>query len=535
MNKTVPLLLSAALVVGAAGCSTPVSAPRQDRAAEEAAIEIDGIDLTFTDRDKDPSYDETSATRIVLSGDAITVDGSGATAEGSAVTVSADGVYLVSGSLDNGLIVVDLPGEDDKAQIVLDGATIHNETGPALYVRQADKVFVTLAEGSANVLSDGAEYAPTDDGNDPKAVLYSKDDLVINGAGSLEVAGSHYHGIASTNDLKVTSGRIAVRSVQDAFHGKDCIKIGGGDITVNAGDDAFHSEYLFYLEAGTVNVESCVEGYEAEKVIVAGGESTIVASDDGVNASAAEDEGSAADGSGQQDGGAEEAQPPALPEGAEDAPRSPDGTQPPDSVREGDMRGERPARGDASVGGEPPEPPQNGMMPGAGRPDGVGEDDAGLTDGQPPELPDGERPQESRDMGGRGAMPGASEDCLIRIDGGVLWVDAGGDGLDSNGSIEINGGTVLVSGASDAADTGLDYEFEAVVNGGDVVIVGAAGMAEDFTGGAQAHLAQRMSGEAGATVEVTDAAGNVLVSYTAPKAFQMVNASAPGCAAVSVR
>lgn len=539
MKKMISALLCVALPVGLAGCSTPAMVAQQDQAAEgegsAASMQGDGIDLTFTDRDKDPGYDEASATRITLNGDVVTVGGAGATAEGPVVTISADGAYLVSGSLDNGLIVVDLPGEDDKAQIVLDGVTIHNDTGPALYVRQADKVFVTLAEGSTNVLSDGAEYASTDDGNDPKAALYSKDDLVINGTGSLKVAGSHYHGIASTNDLKVTGGRIAVSCVQDAFHGKDCIKIAGGDITVNAGDDAFHSEYLFYLEAGTVNVESCVEGYEAEKVIVAGGESTIVASDDGVNASAAEEEGSAADGSGQQSDGAEGAQPPALPQGAEDAPRSLDGAQPPERVGEGDGRGERFERDDASFDGEPPESLQNGMTAGNGRPGEGIENGIGRSDGQPPEPPDGERPQESRDMGGRTVMPGASEDCLIRIDGGVLRVDAGGDGLDSNGSIEINGGTVLVSGASDGDDTGLDYELEAVVNGGELIAVGSASLAKDLTGGAQAHLMERLSGEAGSTVEVLNASGEMIVSYTVPKAFQMVNASVSDQASIVVR
>ena len=142
-----------------------------------------------------------------------------------------------------------------------------------------------------------------------------------------------------------------------------------------------------------------------------------------------------------------------------------------------------------------------------------------------------------RQDGGRGKAPmsGASEDCLICINGGTLVVDADGDGLDSNGSIEINGGTVLVSGASNSDDTGLDFEYEATVNGGNVILVGSAGMAEDFTGGTQAHLMERASGTAGSIIEVLDANGNVLASYVAPKAFQMANASAPGCASITIR
>ena len=133
------------------------------------------------------------------------------------------------------------------------------------------------------------------------------------------------------------------------------------------------------------------------------------------------------------------------------------------------------------------------------------------------------------------AMPGASEECLIQINGGTLVVNAGGDGLDSNGYIEINGGTVFVNGASNSDDSGLDYEYEAIVNGGNVILMGSAAMAEDFTGGLQAHLMERTSGSAGSTVEVMDASGAVIVSYVSPKAFQAVTASAPGCASIAVR
>lgn len=131
-------------------------------------------------------------------------------------------------------------------------------------------------------------------------------------------------------------------------------------------------------------------------------------------------------------------------------------------------------------------------------------------------------------------MPGASEECLIQINGGTLVVNADGDGLDSNGYIEINGGTVFVNGASNSDDSGLDYEYGATVNDGNVILMGSAAMAEDFTGGTQAHLMERLSGSAGSTVEVIDDSGTVLVSYVSPKAFQAVTASAPGCADIIV-
>lgn len=503
MKRIIAALTSMALVIGLAGCSA--SGTDQDQQSGSSSDKTIEEQLGFTDRDRDPSYDEASATKIALDGSEASVTGEGATADGSTVTISTDGTYVVSGTLADGQIVVSLPGDNDKAQIVLNGVTIHNESGPAIQVDQADKVFLTLADGSTNVLSDGASYALAEGEDEPYAALYSKDDLTINGSGALEVTGNYRHGIASKDDTVITGGAISVTSAEDAVRGNDAIKIGGGDITVNAGDDAFHSEYLFYIADGTVNVESCVEGYEAEKIIVHGGETSIVASDDGVNASAAEDSTSTDDVS--QGTTPQNSQPPAMSQG----------DQPPAMTQEDE--GTPPARPEGDAGGRP----QGAMAPPDGqgdRPQDVGgsQDGAGL--GR---------------QGGAMTMPGASEECLIQINGGTLVVNAGGDGLDSNGYIEINGGTVFVNGASNSDDSGLDYEYGATVNGGNVILMGSAAMAEDFTGGTQAYLMERTSGSAGSTIEVTDASGAVIVSYVSPKAFQAVTASAPGCASIVVR
>lgn len=501
MKRIIAALTSMALVIDLAGCSTSGTGQDQQSSSDKTVEE----QLRFTDRDRDPSYDEASATKIVLDGSGASVTGEGATADGSTVTISADGTYVVSGTLADGQVVVNLPGDDDKAQIVLDGVTIHNEDGPAIQIDQADKVFLTLADGSTNVLSDGASYALAEGEDEPYAALYSKDDLTINGSGVLEVTGNYRHAIASKDDTVITGGTIVITSVEDAVRGNDAIKIGGGNITVNAGDDAFHSEYLFYIADGTVDVESCVEGYEAEKIFVHGGETSIVASDDGVNASAAEDSTSTDDAS--QGAAPQDSQPPAMPQGDQ----SPAMTQ-------GD-EGIPPTRPQGDAG----ERPQDGMTP----PDGQGD-----------RPQDAQGPQEGTGPGRQGGdmtMPGASEECLIQINGGTLVVNADGDGLDSNGYIEINGGTVFVNGASNSDDSGLDYEYGATVNGGNVILMGSAAMAEDFTGGTQAHLMERLSGSAGSTVEVTDDSGTVLVSYVSPKAFQAVTASAPGCADIIVR
>lgn len=490
-KKLLSILLGTALLTGMAslaGCSSSNDSDAQSQSGNSHVITED--DLSFTNRDKDPSYDAATATTIQLNGSNATIDGEGASASGSTVTISQDGTYVISGSLTDGTVIVNLPGDEDKAQIVLDNASIHNEDGPAIEVAQADKVFLTLADGSTNTLSDGKSYTLADGEDEPYAALFSKDDLTINGSGALKVTGNYRHAIASKDDLVITGGAITITCEEDAVRGNDAIKIGGGDITVTAGDDAFNSKYLFFIEDGNINVKSCYEGIEAEKIFINGGTSNVKSSDDGVNAVAADSSSTNSNASAAQS--------------SQQAPVAPkaNGSQSQPAMQGGGM----PDRGQRDFSEEPQ---------GKGMNQEQGFD----------------RDSNNR---GNGGMAQASSECLIQINGGTLTVDASGDGLDSNGSIEITGGTVFVSGASNSDNSGLDYALGATVDGGNVIIVGSAGMGETLSGGSQTYLNERVNGNANSTIEVKDSAGKVLVSYTSPKAFQLVCASAPNCASVSV-
>ena len=170
-------------------------------------IDIPGMDFEYSDRDKDASYDVASATNIALSGQGATVSGEGAAVEGATVTITAAGTYAVTGELTAGSLVVNAGGQD-KVQIVLSGASIRNEAGPALNIQQADKVFVTLADGTQNTLADGASYELAEGEDEPNAALYSKADLTINGTGALSVEGNYRHGVNSKDDLVVTAARL---------------------------------------------------------------------------------------------------------------------------------------------------------------------------------------------------------------------------------------------------------------------------------------------------------------------------------------
>lgn len=252
----------------AAGCGAEVSAAE--------------MDFSFSSRDLDASYDEASAVKIVLADGGVSISGGGAKAEGSTVTLSEEGTYLISGSLTNGQIVVDAE-ETDKLQIVLKGVSIHCQTDAALLIRQADKVFLTLAQGSENTLTDGAQRAAAagdssaEGGEASKVdgVIYSKADLTINGDGALSVTGAYKHGIVSKDDLVIAGGTIAVTAEGQGLAGKDCVKIKDGVFTLNTKGDAVQSDNeeketkgFIYVCGGTFRIVSTEgDGFQAETVL----------------------------------------------------------------------------------------------------------------------------------------------------------------------------------------------------------------------------------------------------------------------------
>ena len=490
-------------------------------------IDIPGMDFAYSDRDKDASYDEAAATKIALAGQSATVSGEGAAVEGTAVTITAAGTYVVTGELMAGSLVVNA-GDQDKVQIVLDGASIRNEAGPALNIQQADKVFVTLAAGSQNTLADGASYELAEGEDEPNAALYSKADLTINGTGALTVEGNYRHGVNSKDDLVVTGGTLTVTAKEDGLRGKDCVKIADGSFTVTAGRDGVKSSNdedptrgFVSIDGGTFAMDVQDDGVQAATYLrITGGEGTVKAAD---HALRSEVEAAMTGGAFTVEAGGKGMNPETrftLDGGTLNVTGSDEGIEAEEViVNDGELNIVASDDGINAAVAERPELPE------------------GAEEGQMPQRPEGDPGTEgAMPQGGRGGMGGAggpvaanaSEDCLIQINGGMVTVDAGGDGLDSNGYVEVNGGVVLASGSAGGGDSALDYEYGAKITGGAVILAGATGMAETFTEGTQPFAMVAAEGAAGTNLAVTDEAGTVLVSYTVPKAFQCAVVSAPG-------
>lgn len=230
--------------------SVPDPSPSQEAAVTTAST-IDTSTI-FSDRDLEGTYDESAAIAIQLSGDSAACDSDAVTIEGSRITIGAEGVYVLSGTLADGQIVVNA-GETDKVQLVLAGADITSSTSAAIYALEADKVFVTLAEGTENTLTNGGAYVAIDD-NNIDAVIFAKTDLTLNGSGSLTVNAQAGHGVVSKDDLVITGGSYTITAASHGLSGKDSIAIADGAFSITSGKDGIHAENTDDLSLGTLYI-----------------------------------------------------------------------------------------------------------------------------------------------------------------------------------------------------------------------------------------------------------------------------------------
>ena len=302
-------ITAAMLALILAGCSSSTAASTAASAVSESATstvqtvvsnnvstetssDSDGV---YTDRDLEQSANLTNAVYETLQND-------------TDITITEEGVYVISGTATNASIIVEA-NDTAKVQIVLDGASITNTDSPAIYVKSADKVFITTTSSDNTLTVNGTFTADGETNLD--AVIYSKDDLVLNGTGTLTIS-STANGISCKDDLKVTGGTYNITSTEDAIEVNDSISICAGNFTIKTSKDGLHCEYeedttvgsilitggtfditagddgiqavtVLQIDDGTFNI-SAAEGLEATEVIINGGTISISASDDGINA-----------------------------------------------------------------------------------------------------------------------------------------------------------------------------------------------------------------------------------------------------------
>jgi hypothetical protein len=303
---TMTLLLSVSAVgctkvqVSSGNAANTQTAGTNATSSKTSAVTASALDTSefFSNRDLEQSADLTAATQVKL-------------VSGKDVTLNKEGVYVLSGDVKDVTVVVEAP-EDAKVQIVLDGVSITNEDSPAIYVKAADKVFVTSTNSKNHMEVSGSYVADGDTNLD--AVIFSKADTTLNGTGTLDIVSNEGNGISSKDDIKITGGVYNIKSSADAIEANDAILVYDGTITIDTGKDALNSKndedaFLGYIyikngtlnitavddairgnsivqiDGGTINIKSCEEGIEGNNIMINGGQITLYAKNDGVNAS----------------------------------------------------------------------------------------------------------------------------------------------------------------------------------------------------------------------------------------------------------
>ena len=508
------------------------------------------VSVKYDSDDLEPIVSGPDTLYIVLAGDVITFEGEGATLDGSVLTITSAGIYSISGTLNDGQIVVDTQDEE-TVYLVLDGVDITCSTGAPIYVSNAEKTVIALADGTENTVTDGDSYVFEDaESDEPDAAVFSKDDLTINGGGSLIVNANYNNGITSKDDLKITGGNITVNAVNDGIKGRDSIALKDGAVTVNAGGDGLQSNNdedaekgHVLIEGGVLSITAGLDGIQAQtSLTVSGGEITIVTGGGSVVSSG----GSAWGGRGMEGNPNETAESAKGLKAGTDLTVV-DGTIQVDSLDDaihsngtvtidgGDVllaSGDDGIHADAALtinGGdlnisrshEGLESAvitiNDGMIHLAASDDGIN-GSSGSSGTQAGTQP----------MGGWGGFE--SGDAYVYINGGYLYVDANGDGIDSNGSIDMTAGTVIVNGPTNDGNGPLDYLGAFTISGGYLVAVGSSGMAQvPSTTSTQYSVMYNFASAqaAGTMVHIETESGQDVLTFVPTKQYQSVLLSSP--------
>ncbi|MBE6708075.1 MAG: carbohydrate-binding domain-containing protein [Ruminococcaceae bacterium] len=578
MKKLLSHILILTLVISLlAGCNNTTTTENQDSETVAPPIEVDfsktDADM-FTERDSKIDYDESKVVTIQLNGTSSISSSNSVKISGSTVTITEEATYVVSGELTDGMLIVDAP-DTAKLQIVLNGANITSKTSAALYILEADKVFLTLADGTTNTLANGGTFTAIDD-NNIDAALFSKQDLTLNGTGSLTVTSPAGHGVVCKDDLVIAGGTYTVNSSSHGLDANDSVRIANATLNIDAGKDAIHAENtddaslgFVYIGGGTIKAEAEGDGIAAGAYmqIVDGAIDLLVGggAENGTKASSGNYGGFMGGGhGGMRPGGNQnsttttedtvsmkglKATNSLLISGGNITINSADdsvhsdvsviingGTitiaSGDDAIHAEDTLTVTAGKIDISESYEGLEAlhidVQGGDIKLKASDDGLnaagGTDQSGAEGGRDGMFGGGK----PGGMGGHGGKSSSSNGS-IKISGGTLYINSSGDGLDANGTLEISGGHTTVVGPTQGDTATLDYDKSGIITGGTFIGTGAAGgMAQSFSDSEQGVIAISVGNQsAGAKIILKNKSGKTIIEHSPELNFAAVILSSP--------
>ncbi len=587
MKKYISILLVFSLVCCLlSGCGKPsdndgtIDKNNESSVTEPSDTSSDPVDVDFsqadedmfTDRDGKIEYDESKTVSVQLNGDSATSSSNSVKISGSTVTITEEATYVISGTLTDGMIIVN--AEDTaKLQIVLNGVDITSKTSAALYILEADKVFVTLADGKTNTLANGGSFTAIDE-NNIDAAVFSKQDLTFNGSGSLMVISPAAHGIVCKDDLVFTGGTYTVNSASHGLDANDSVRISySTKLTIDAGKDGIHCENtddaslgFIYISNGTFNIEAEGDGIAASAYVqIENGTFDLIIGGGSENGSKEHSDNFGGFMGGGHGGGRPGEMRPGGSQGStttiDESSTSMKGIKATNSllISGGTFKIDS---ADDSVHSDVSVTINGGAFEIASGDDAIhAEENLTITAGtfnitesyeglealnikvmggdiklvaSDDGLNAAGGTDSSGTTGGRDGMFGggfggmSSGNGSIVISGGNLYVKASGDGIDANGTITISGGYTIVTGPTQGDTATLDYDRSATITGGTFIGTGAQGMAQTFSDSKQGVVAVSVGNQsAGTNITLKDKSGNTIIEYAPELSFAVVILSSP--------
>lgn len=439
---------------------------------------------------------ETTATKIKLDGNRIEVEGPGVNVDGNIATIITAGDYYLSGNLTNGQIIVD--AGENNVTLILDNVSIQSNTSSPIYVKQAKNTVLYLADGSVNKIEDSANYVfanATDD--EPDATIFSKDDLYIVGNGTLTVKANYNDAIKSKDDLGILGGTIVVQSVDDGIVGKDSVSLKNCVLTITAEGDGIKStntedssKGYIAIESGTFSITATSDGIQAEtdlnisggtfEIITGGG--SAVSSNNSSNNQWGRWEQTLDENDTQSAKGMKAEKNLTIMGGTFQIDSSDDAIHCNQDIviSDGNITI---LSGDDGIHVDNALNITGGTITIEKSYEGLESSHMLIADGTISIIStdDGINVAGGNDGSSIGGRPGenrfsSSSNHTLTIQGGNIFVDATGDGLDANGSIYISGGNIEVAGPTNGGNGALDYDRECIITGGTIIAYGSSGM-----------------------------------------------------------
>ena len=517
----ISLILCASLLCACQNNNTQASSTKPD--IDDV---LGNIDTSIKDKDTNSDYSEEGSTKIEFSQDQASVKGVGASAQGADVRIGANGTYILSGSSANGSIIID--AGKNEVKLVFNGLSLANSDGPAILIKNAKKVIITLADGSNNLISDGSSYVLYEGNATVDGAIFSKSALVINGTGALTVNGNNAHGIVVKDGLTIAGGDLNVKSSGVGICGKDYIKVSNSNIKINAGTDGLRSDNIedvdlgyIYVQSGTFDITSANDAIQAYGIVSVEGGSFKIKTTSTDSLSSAKgvkgvtgvaisggsfvidsiDDGLHSDGD-------------ILVAGGDISILSGD-----DGVHANDTL--KITNGNLIIQKSYEGLEATGIIISGGYVE-INSSDDGMN-------ASGGNDSNTGVTGRPGGDMFESTDGSITISGGYVIVHNEGDGIDANGSLEISGGIVLVDGPSRGGNGSFDYATSAKITGGVVITLGVSDMAQNFSEATQGSILLKSNSNfsVGTVISLCDENGNVILAFTSTKAFNGMLFSAP--------